>query len=137
MAYKKFVFFPTFEEAKAAQEYDHLYQKAVGLATVSGIDLSIIRENNLHILQDGVFPLESYIVENNVAVIDQKLYEYALKYWKITTAWAIIYKYGESFIYLKDHSDRTYNTIEITNNADLKALNDDRVYIPATDWEKI
>ena len=134
----KYNIFTTFLEAKESQEYDHLFQKSFGLATASGIDLALIRELNLHIKNEqGELPLDQYIADNAIVIEHPEIYQLSKKHWEITTAWAIIYKYGENFIYRKDHSDRNYNTIENVNNADLKALNDDGVYIPATDWEEI
>jgi hypothetical protein len=116
MALLRFNVFPSFEEAMEGQQYDHFYQKAVGLATVTGIDLEIIRENNLHILQDGVFPLENYVVENNIEVIDKELYRQALEYWKNTIAWSEYYRLGNEFFYIKDHSDRSYTVKELDLN---------------------
>jgi len=116
MALLRFNVFPSFEEAMEGQQYDHSYQKAVGLATVTGIDLEIIRENNLHILQDGVFPLENYVVENNIKVIDEQLYRQALEYWKNTIAWSDYYRLENEFFYIKDHSDRSYTVRELDLN---------------------
>jgi len=113
MALLRFNVFPSFQEAMEGQLYDHLYQKAVGMATVTGIGLEVIRENNLHIFQDGAFPLESYVVENNIEVIDQEIYCEALKYWKMTTAWSAYYRLENQFFYLKDHSDRSYTVVEL------------------------
>ena len=105
--------FNSFAEAKQAQEYDHLYQKAVGLATVCEVSLEIIRENNLHILQDGVFPLESYVIENNIVIPDLDLYEQVIRYWKITNGWSDHFKYQDKFAYRKDHSDISWTWIEV------------------------
>jgi hypothetical protein len=113
MALLRFNRFSSFLETKQAQKYDHLYQKAVGMATVTGIGLEVIRENNLHIFQDGAFPLESYIVENNIEVIDEEIYREALEYWKVTTAWSAYYRLENEFFYLKDHSDRSYTVVEL------------------------
>lgn len=110
---KKFNCFSTFQEAKQSQEYDYFYQKAVGLATVSGVDLEIIRENNLHILEDGVFPLENYVIENNIQVIEAGLYEQGLKHWKATSAWSEYYRLDNQFLYFKDHSDVSYPVVEL------------------------
>lgn len=105
--------FDTFSEAKEAQEYDHLYQKAVAFSTVSGVDLSVIRDNNLHIIQNGVFPLESYIIENNIEIEDQDLFKSVINYWKTTFAWSSYFKYENKFGYIKDHSDRNYVSIDV------------------------
>ncbi len=113
MGLLRFNSFSTFQKAKEGQEYDHLYQKAVGLATVSGVDLGLIRQNNLHILQNGAFPLETYLSENNIEVLDLGLYKQALDHWKTTTAWSDYYRLGNEFFYLKDHSDRSYTVVEL------------------------
>ncbi len=110
----------TFAEAKEGQNYDHLFQKSLGLATASGVDASIIRELNLHIPNEaGEFPLDQYIAENSIVVEFPDIYDYAKKYWTVTTAWAEIRKYGESYVYRKDHSDRTYNIVELDAEAEL------------------
>lgn len=70
----KFCSFPTFAEAKEAQHYDHLHMKAVSFATVTGIDLEIIRENKLHIPNEGGYEaLDQYISSNNIEVVDRSL----------------------------------------------------------------
>jgi hypothetical protein len=114
--------FDTFAEAKQAQEYDHLYQKAVGLATVCEVSLETIRQNNLHILQDGVFPLETYVIENNIEIYDLDLYERVIKHWKITTGWSDYFKYQDKFAYCKDHSDICWEWIEI-DSSEIMPLN--------------
>tara|TARA_R110002126_G_scaffold249747_1_gene392616 strand:- start:2051 stop:2446 length:396 start_codon:yes stop_codon:yes gene_type:complete len=105
--------FDTFEEAKQAQEYDHLYQIAVALATVCEVSLETVRENNLHILQDGVFPLEDYVIQNNIEIYDLDLYERVIKHWKMTTGWSDYFKYQDKFAYCKDHSDICWDWIEV------------------------
>ena len=105
--------FDTFEEAKQAQEYDHLYQIAVALATVCEVSLETVRQNNLHILQDGVFPLEAYVIENDIVIPDLDLYKQTLAYWKITTSWSDLFKYQDKFAYCKDHSDISWTWVEI------------------------
>ena len=114
--------FDTFAEAKQAQEYDHLYQKAVGLATVCEVSLETIRQNNLHILQDGVFPLETYVIENNIEIYDLNLYERVIKHWKITTGWSDHFRYKDKFAYIKDHSDISWTWIEI-DSSEIMPLN--------------
>jgi len=117
--------FDTFEACSEAQHYDHLYQKAVDLATVTGVDLAIVRENNLHIQdENGVFPLDQYIVENNIELEFASDYEKAKYCWRNTTAWSSKYKLGEKFVYLKDHSDQSYNIIEIEDISLLIPLDD-------------
>jgi hypothetical protein len=113
--------FNTFEEAKQAQEYDHLYQIAVALATICEVSLETVRQNNLHILQDGVFPLEVYVVENNIVIPDLDLYERVIKHWKMTTGWSDYFKYKEKFAYCKDHSDISWTWVEI-DSSEITAL---------------
>ena len=108
--------FDTFAEAKQAQEYDHLYQKAVGLATVCEVSLETMRQNNLHILQDGVFPLETYVIENNIVIHDLDLYKRVIQHWKVTTGWSDYFKYKDKFAYIKDHSDISWNWIEVDSS---------------------
>lgn len=108
--------FDTFAEAKQAQEYDHLYQRAVNLATVCEVSLETIRQNNLHILQDGVFPLETYVIENNIVIPDLDLYEQVIKYCKITIGWSDHFKYKDKFAYIKDHSDISWTWIEVDSS---------------------
>lgn len=108
--------FDTFAESKQAQEYDHLYQRAVNLATVCEVSLETIRQNNLHILQDGVFPLETYVIENNIVIPDLDLYKQVVKYCKITTGWSDYFKYKDKFAYIKDHSDISWNWIEVDSS---------------------
>lgn len=111
MAFRKFIFFPSFQEAKSAQEYDHMYQKVVGLATITGIDLEVVRNENLHHLNEGKFLIEDYITENNISVSDETIYRQQLQHWKNTTAWSDYYKLGNEYCYLKDHSDVSYPDI--------------------------
>ena len=113
--------FNTFEEAKWAQEYDHLYQIAVALATVCEVSLETVRQNNLHILQDGVFPLEVYAVENNIVIPDLDLYHRVIKHWKMTTGWSDLFKYQDKFAYCKDHSDISWTWIEV-DSCEITAL---------------
>ena len=115
--------FDTFEACNEAQHYDHLYQKAIDLATVTGVDLQIIRKNNLHIQdENGVFPLDQYIAENNANVEFATDYEKIKYCWRHTTAWSSKYRLGDKFVYLKDHSDRTYNIVELNDQLVLKPL---------------
>lgn len=108
--------FNTFVEAKQAQEYDHLYQIAVALATVCEVSLETVRENNLHILQDGVFPLEAYVIENDIEIYDLDLYQRVIKHWKMTTGWSDYFKYQDKFAYCKDHSDISWTWIEVDSS---------------------
>lgn len=113
--------FDTFEEAKQAQEYDHLYQIAVALATVCEVSLETVRQNNLHILQDGVFLLEDYVIQNNIEIYDLDLYQRVIKHWKMTTGWSNHFKYQDKFAYLKDHSDISWTWIEV-DSSEITAL---------------
>jgi hypothetical protein len=108
--------FNTFEQAKQAQEYDHLYQRAVALATVCEVSLEAVRQNNLHILQDGVFALETHVIENNIVIHDLDLYKRVIKHWKSTTSWSDYFKYQDKFAYCKDHSDICWDWIEIDSS---------------------
>lgn len=115
---QKYKIFTTFLEAKESESYDHLFQKAFGLATASGVDFALIRELGLHLKnEEGELFLDQYIIDNNIIVEFPDIYTYAKSYWKVTTAWASIYKYGESYVSLKDHSDRTYTVIELESDA--------------------
>lgn len=110
-------FFTTFSEAVESQNYDHLFQKSSSLANASGVSVNIIRELNLHLEdENGVFPLDQYIAENNIVVEDQGVYELTKKYLRGNKRWADIYKYLEGYVYFKDHSDRTYTVIDIDDN---------------------
>ena len=115
--------FNTFEACSEAEHYDHLYQKAVSLAGVSGVDLQIVRENNLHIQdENGVFPLDKYLSDNNIDPLLPEEYENQKRCWRLTTGWAIKYKFGDKFVYRKDHSDRTYAIIEVPTMENLIAI---------------
>jgi hypothetical protein len=117
--------FPNFAAMKEAEQYDHLFQKAQDLANVTGVSISTIRELNLHIQdENGVFPIDAYIAENNIEIEFHEIYEHAKKIWRLTNAWAIGYGYENSFVYRKDHSDRTYDLIEINDQSLLKSLDD-------------
>ena len=116
--------FPTFEESKEAQHYDHLHMKAVSFASVTNIDLAIIKENNLHIPnENGYETLDQYIADNSIDLEFGGLYEEAKKYWTNTTGWSPHFKYQDKFVYYKDHSDRDYNILEV-DTADLIPLDE-------------
>jgi len=113
----KYNIFSTFAEAVEAQNYDHLFQKALGFATASGVEFDVIRELNLHIKNEaGELPLDQYIAGNGIVIEDKAIYQSVKNYWEVTTAWATIFKYGESYIYRKDHSDMTHNIVELEND---------------------
>lgn len=112
----KFCIFNTFGECKEAEQYDHLYQKAIGLSTTSGVDVNIIRNNNLHIpIESNIFPLDQYLLDNDLKPLLPKEYENEKKHWLGTKNWSMKYKFDDKFVYFKDHSDRSYDTIEIPN----------------------
>lgn len=123
MTIVKICSFSTFQEAKEAQHYDHLHMKATGFAVVTGINVSIIKENNLHIKnENGYEALDKYIATNNIDV-DYNLYEQIKKYWTNTTNWSSLFKYQNNFVYYKDHSDRNYNILEV-DDGDLIMLDE-------------
>lgn len=127
---RKYCVFPTFLECKEAQNYDHLYMKAVSFAAVTGLDLSVIKENSLHIQNENGFDtLDNYIADNNIEIENPELYTQVKKYWIVTTGWSLFYKYNDQFVYLKDHSDRNYNLIEI-DEADLIPLDSNGEILP-------
>ncbi len=110
-------FFTTFSEAVESQNYDHLFQKSFSLANASGVSVNIVRELNLHLEdENGVFPLDQYIADNNIIVEDQGIYEITKKYLRGNKRWADIYKYLDGYVYFKDHSDRTYTVIDIDDS---------------------
>lgn len=129
----KLCIFDTFEECKEAENYDHNYQKAIELAMTSGVDLDIIRQNNLHTQnEENVFLLDIYMQENNIEPL--LLADYLLKknYWNLTKFWSLKYKLNDKFVYLKDHSDRTYNIIEVEDLTQLIPLDEDGNEIETT-----
>jgi hypothetical protein len=120
----KICVFSTFAEAKEAQNYDHSYMKAISFATVTGIDLAIIREKNLHTpTQNGYEALDQYIDKNNIPLHLIDLYNQTKKHWTNTTGWSPYFKYQDKFVYYKDHSDRSYNILEV-NQEDLIPLDE-------------
>jgi len=128
---KKFCTFNTFADCSESQHYDHLYQKAIDLATVTGVDLQIVRDNNLHIQdENGVFPLDQYLIENNIELEFAADYEKAKYCWLHTKAWSNKYKFEDQFVYFKDHSDRIYNIIEIEDLSALVILDENGVAMP-------
>lgn len=127
--------FPTFYEAEIAQAYDFNRYCAKKFSEVTGIDLDIILDLGLHLSQNL---RHQYYSDNGITFTDdQKVSIHNLvNYFNCTNRWANISLYNETYVYLVcPDSDVVYNTIDVPNTADLKALNDDGVYIPATDWE--
>jgi hypothetical protein len=113
-------FFTTFSEAVESQHYDHLFQKSLSLANASGVSVNIVRELNLHFEnENGIFPLDQYIADNNIIVEDQAIYKLTKKYWIGNKKWAIICKYLDGYVYFKDHSDRQYTVIDIDDSLKL------------------
>lgn len=120
----KHCFFTAFAEAKESQHYDHLFQKSLGLATASGVDVAIVRELGLHIEnEDGSLPLDQYLADNNIIVEFPEAYTIAR--WKMTKAWAALYKYRDGFVYRKDHSDRVYMIIDVEDLSELIPLDEE------------
>lgn len=123
-------FFSTLSDAKEAQHYDHLFQKSLELAIASGVSVDIVRELDLHIQdEEGNFPLDVYIAENNIVVEFPEIYERAKSIWKKTTAWAIIYAYEGGFVYRRDHSDRKYDEVDL-QISDLISIDENGTPIP-------
>ena len=121
----KYNILTSYKDMMESQHYDHLFQKAQDLSTASGVDVSIICELNLHIQdENGVFPLDKIVYGDSIDFEPNAIYEYAKTIWRATTAWAIGYGYENSFVYRKDHSDRSYNTIEINDQSLLKPLDE-------------
>lgn len=122
----KLCVFNNFDACKEAQNYDHLYQKAIKFAMATGININIIRQNNLHVQgENGVFPLDQYILDNDIEVELREEYEREKIYWRETIAWSNIYKLDQNFVYLKDHSDKDYDIIEVESLADCILLDDE------------
>jgi hypothetical protein len=118
--------FNTFDACKEAQHYDHIYQKAIKFAMVTSVNINIIRQNNLHVQdENGVFPLDQYILDNDIEVEFREEYEREKIYWRGTIAWSNKYKLGNDYVYLKDHSDRDYDIIEVESLADCILLDDE------------
>lgn len=127
--------FDTFEEAKNAQEHDFNLFCAKSFAELIKVDLQTILALGLHLDQN--LRHEYYKANNIQFTEEEKLAIHDLvNSLNGTDRYANIFLYQDKYIYSPyPDSDRTYNAIEIINNTDLKALNDDGVYIPVTDWE--
>lgn len=122
----KLCVFNTFEECKEAEHYDHNYQKAIGLAMTSGVSSSIVRENNLHIQNEsGIFLLDIYMQENNIQPMFPEEYQTKKNYWESTKFWSNKYKLNNKFVYFKDHSDRSYDIIEVEDLSGLIPLDEE------------
>ena len=127
--------FDTFAEAKTAQEYDFNLFCAKKFAEVIPIDLQTIISLELHL--DQALRHEYYVTNNITFTDKQKIAVHNLvNNLNGTDRWANIFLYEDKYIYTPcPASDRTYQTIEVIDSVEASALNDDGVYIPATDWE--
>lgn len=128
-------YFNTFENAKAAQKHDFNLFCARSFAELIKVDLQTILALGLHLDQNL---RHEYYKANNIEFTDEQkaAIHDLVNNMNGTDRWANIYQYQDKYIYSPyPDSDRVYDIIENINNADLKALNDDGVYIPATDWE--
>ena len=122
----KFCVFDTFEECKEAEHYDHNYQKAIELAMTSGVNSNIVRENNLHLQNEsGIFLLDIYMQENNIQPMFPEEYQTKKNYWESTKFWSNKYKLKNKFVYFKDHSDRSYDIIEVEDLSGLIPLDEE------------
>lgn len=122
----KFCVFDTFEECKEAEHYDHNYQKAIELAMTSGVNSNIVRENNLHLQNEsGIFLLDIYMQENNIQPMFPEEYQTKKNYWESTKFWSNKYKLNNKFVYFKDHSDRSYDIIEVEDLSGLIPLDEE------------
>lgn len=121
----KLCVFSSFEACSKAQHYDHLYQKAIDFASVTGIDLNIVREKNLNLQENGVFLIDKYIEENNIIPVLPAEFDIVKKYWLGTNAWSKKFKLGDLYVYFKDHSDRSYEIIEIESTSNLIPLDEE------------
>lgn len=129
--------FNTFEEAKAAQEYDYNLFRAKKFSEATGISLDIILSENLHIDQAK---RHRYYLENEMVFNDEqkKAIHNTSNNFFITNRWANICSYNDAFVYpICPLSDALNNTIDIDilNSRLLVSLNDDGICIAATDWE--
>lgn len=127
--------FNTFAEAKTAQEYDFNLFCAKKFAEVIPVDLQIILALNLHLDQ---YLRHEYYKEHNIEFTEsEKMAIHDLvNNLNGTDRWANIFLYENKYIYTPcPVSDITYQTIEVIDSVEANTLNDDGVYIPATDWE--
>jgi hypothetical protein len=127
--------FSTFAESEIAQSYDFNILCAKRFAGITGIDLETIVTLGLHLDQEL---RHKYYADNGITFTDEQklLIHNLVNYFNHTNRWANTYLYNDVFVYIVcPDSDMIYNTIDIPDITGLKALNDDGVYIPATDWE--
>jgi hypothetical protein len=131
--------FPTFAESETAQAYDFNRFCAKKFSEITGIDLDIILELDLHL--DSTLRHQYYADNGITFTPEQKLSIHNLvNYFNCTNRWANTYLYNDAYVYLVcPDSDVAYSTIDLSLDEvkSLKALNDDGVYIPATDWESL
>lgn len=129
--------FPTFAESETAQAYDFNFLCAKRFAEITVIDIDIILDLGLHLDQDL---RHQYYADNGITFTpEQKLSVHNLvNYFNCTNRWANIFLYNDAYVYIVcPDSDAVHNTINIEDTTELKALNDDGVYIPATDWSEV
>jgi len=130
--------FNTFEEASSAQEYDFNLFKAKKFAEKTGIDLDIILDLGLHLDQEL---RHQYYVDHAIIFTDEQKASIhdLINYFNCTNRWANISLHNDAYIYIVcPDSDVVRPTIELSLEQikSLKSLNDDGVYIPATDWSE-
>lgn len=119
---QKYCFFKTFDEAKISQQYDHNYQKALAFSEITGIDITTIRNNNLHIVQNDLYPIDDYIVTNNIPISNKIDFENVKEYFKVTTSWAQIYRLENEYCYIINGPDVPYEDIREIDSSSLILL---------------
>ena len=130
--------FATFSESETAQDYDFNRHCARRFSDITGIDLDIILDLGLHLDQEL---RHQYYADNGITFTDeQKVSIHDLvNYFNGTNRWADISLYNDAYIYIVcPNSDAVHSTVDLSSDEikSLKPLNDDGVYIPATDWEE-
>ena len=127
--------FPTFSEAETAQAYDFNRHCAKKFSEITGIDLDIILDLGLHLDQKI---RHQYYADNGITFASEQ--KTSIHNLNCTNRWANISLYNDAYVYIScPDSDVIYSTIDLSLDEVkfLKALNDDGVYIPATDWESL
>lgn len=129
--------FTTFEESNTAQAYDFNRYCAKKFSDATGIDLDIILNLGLHL---DTTLRHQYYDENGITFTDTQkdcIHGLANNLYS-SNRWANISLYNDMYIYVAcPESDAVHSTIELSleETKSLQSLNDDGVYIPATDWE--
>lgn len=131
--------FSTFSEAEVAQNYDFNHFCAKKFSEATNIDLDIILNLNLHLDQKI---RHQYYSDNGITFTSKQktAIHHLVNYFNCTNRWANISLYNDAYVYIVcPDSDVIYSTIDLSLDEvkSLKALNDDGVYIPATDWESL